>query len=295
MIARRPLTVALAGAAESVSAHRAVLAGLPDRWRATTSDQADAIVIDGGHADWPHRAEAALACGARGLLIASPACTDPTTVVALAEAASAADVVVSIETAYLADAAWKQVLPSLREDAAEAAIIDCLRTVPAPKTEEGEGADLTPYCFDQLGMFEAVVGTLPAVEFMHHTHHQYVLRAETERQILNVAGIRGGARAERLTIDIVGLARRWRIDFQVDAVARPTTVEMMDASGVHIMPSNYQGGRRGAWVELHDAIVSGAPVSYGLGLLVACLRLISPAQGLEHAASRAFERHMSIS
>jgi hypothetical protein len=276
MTQRELLTVALdEGAAGLLSAHRTVLASLPNRWRITDGN-ADVTVIYGGSADWPSRAEAALASGARGMLVTRPDWTDPTTVAALAAAATAADVPITVESAYLADPSWKRALPALRESAAESSLIDSLRIVSTPSAARGERPDILAHCLEQVAVLRTVAGTLTAVAFMQQAPGHYALHGQVGGSVFNAVGIRGGAGANRLTLDLIGLKRTWRVTFDSGAIARPTVVEMVDASGVYTSPANYHTGKRGTWLELHAAITKSAPVSYGLALLGACLRLTAP-------------------
>jgi hypothetical protein len=269
----RPLTVTLDESEDEIAAtHRTVLAGLPDRWRISHA-AADAAVVFGGHIDWPLRAEAALAAGVRGVLVTCPVWTSPTAVAELAAVAAATGVPITVESAYLADPSWKQLLPTLREHAAEAVLVDSLRITPWSASRLRHRQGLSAHCLEHLAVLQTVIGPLHAVAFYQRATEHYALGAESAGRVLNVVGVRGGAGSDQLTVDLVGLARRWRISFDSGAIARPTTVEMMDASGVYTAPAIYETGQRGAWLELHEAMTDAVPVSYDLALLGHCLRL----------------------
>jgi hypothetical protein len=273
-LSKQPLlTVALDESdREIAAAHRTVLAGLPDRWRITQA-AADAAVVFGGHADWPSRAEAALASGVRGVLVTHPVWTNPAVAAALAAEASRAGVWIGVESAYLADPSWKRLVPTLREHAADAVLVDSFRTIPRSRSAVRDRQRLGTYCLEQLAVLKIFVEPLSAVAFSQQAPDLYVLGAESAGRALNVVGVRGGTASDQLTLDLVGLTRRWRVSFDSSAVARPTTIERMDASGTHASPAIYQTGRHGSWLELHEAITRGVPLSYDLALLVECLLL----------------------
>jgi len=275
---KRPqlLTVALDESAEGLAAvHRTILASLPDRWRITRGE-ADAAVVFGGKPDWPSRVETTLAAGSRGVLVTRPTWTDPTTVAALEMARASVGAKIAIESTYLADASWKEVVPVLRTHAAEAVLIDSLRIAPTSTVARDAGPGLVAHCVEQLAVISTVVGSMPAVVFMQRAQGHYALRAESDHRIVNAVGVRGGGEADRLNLEIIGLARSWRVSFDSGAIARPAIVEMTDATGVRALPTNYQGGRRCAWLELHDAIIGTTSISYDLALLSECLRLAAP-------------------
>jgi hypothetical protein len=277
MSRQQVLTVALDEDAEEVAAiHRTILASLPDRWRITRGE-ADAAVVFGGRPDWPSRAETALAAGARGLLVTCPTWTDPTRVTALAVTGESVGARIAVETSYLADVAWKAVVPLLRAHAAEAVLIDSVRIASPGAVAMESGQGLVAQCVEQLAVLTTVVGSLPAVAFMQSSRGHYALRAESSDRIVNAVGVHGGRPgADRLNLEVIGVARSWRISFDSSAIARPTIVEMTDSSGVRALPANYEGGRRCAWLELYDAIIDAAPISYDLRLLGECLRLAAP-------------------
>jgi hypothetical protein len=266
--------------------HRAVLAGLASRWRighATT----DAAVVFGGHHEWPSRASEMLERGVRGLLITGPVWTQPAAVAKLAQRAEASGTHVAVESRFLTDPSWKQILPSLRDRAADAVLVDSLRVVPRTASAAGDERDLGAHCLEQLAVVTTVLGPLPTFPLNEQSDGQYLLSVTSADRAVNVVGIRGGSGSGRLIVDLVGPDARWRIRFDDGALARPTTVETTDASGTHATPPIFETGRRGAWVELHNAITSALPVSYDLALLAACMRLAASTGGVSASMTSA--------
>jgi hypothetical protein len=280
------LTVALDESDDVIVArHLAVLAGLADHWRIHSADP-DVSVVFGSHSDWPLRADAALAAGVRGVLITRPIWTSRAAVRALAAKAAAAGNRIVIESAFLADPSWKKFVPTLREHAPDTVLIDSLRTVPSSTMATSDGQDLGAHCLEQVAIVQTVVGPISEVMLGEQTTEQYALSAEPAGRLINVIGVRSGAASDQLTLDLIGLARRWRVRFDNGAVARPTTVEMMDASGIHAAPLTYETGLRGTWLELHEAITVDGSVSYDLALFDDCLRVFASVAP-EDAAGRA--------
>jgi hypothetical protein len=269
------LTVKLDASDDSIVAtHRAALAGLPDRWRISTA-KTDAAVVYGGHTDWPARAGAELAAGVHGVLVTHPVWTTRAAVETLAAQAATAGARIAVESGYLADPSWKTFLPTLREHATDVVLVDSLRTIRTATTATSDGHDLRGHWLEQLALLQTVVGPLTEVTFSEEAAEHYATVGESAGRVLNVVGVRGGAAPGHLTLDLIGLARRWRVRFIDGAIARPTTVEMMDTSGVQAAPAIYETGRRGTWLELHEAITNNEPVSYDLGLFGESLRLLT--------------------
>jgi hypothetical protein len=273
----QPLSVRLDESDDAVATtHRSVLAGLPNRWRIGEA-ATDAAVVFGGRLDWPSRAGEALASGARGVLITRPVCTSPAEVAELARYAAASGAHAVVESSFLADPAWKRVLPVLRERAAEAVLVDSLRLTPKAQTLRTE--DLNPHCLEQLAVARTVLGQLSTASFRQRTDEHYMLTFESSDRIVNLVGVRGGPGSDQLTIELVSLACRWRVIFHDGAIAQPTTVEMTDGAGRHAASEIFETGRRGSWIELHQAITDDGHLSYDLDILGECLRLIASSAG----------------
>jgi hypothetical protein len=250
------------------SALTPVLATLPDRFRpADTPGSADVIVVAGQHATWPDTVREAVAAGAPAVVLTAPAVVDPEVVRSLAGFVRGR-ALVAVDRAFAADRTWLGARAELTADAATATLVDSVLTVP----EDG-GSVLTAGLLEQLSVVRPLLGALPAPRLLHRGPGHYAVLARAAGPRVTLAGVRSAAGAATLTVDVVGLQRRWGVRFDDTAPGAPTAVAVHDGNGSSVRHPRYETGRRAGWEMLHTAILGGGEVAYSLDDLAADLDL----------------------
>jgi hypothetical protein len=245
-----PLTVAMAGERPVVEQHRAVqfsvavLSSVPDRFRPTVH-AGDVTLVDASVAGWAKKLEAAARQGARGILVAAAGTMDGSDEVrAAAAAAGDAGVVVVADRGQSADRAWRDVAPSWRADAATSALLD--------STASTTDNRLDHVLLEQLALLRAIVG---------RPHH---LRTATlSASAYQITGTAGTVRISlsaapgpnpALAVDLIGVQRRRRAQFDGLGLATPARISEFDQAGARTEPVRYESPHRVAWLELHAAL-----------------------------------------
>jgi hypothetical protein len=255
------------GDSATAAAQRVVLASVPGRFVVTGTGPADVTVVSGRDPRWPDTVARAVDAGARGVLVAAPGLAAPDEVRDLARAV-AGRAVVAVDTAYATDRTWTSAAADVATDAATAAIVDSVVTVP-------DGDVAVDAFLDQLAVVRPLLGRVGDLRLVHRTDRAYVVTAPR----ITLAGVTSAAGRAGLALDVVSVARRWQIRWDGTDLAGPTGVTVHDATGTRTRPLVYESGRRVTWHRLHRAITGDGTVAYPLDVLADDLRVARDLMG----------------
>ncbi len=272
------LTVLLPDDGVAASAHRAVLASLPRRFRVVDGTRADVHVVSGRHASWVAAAQRGVDARVRAIVLTEmPAGTGTRHALnTIASDARAAGIVVGVDQPYATDPAWRSALGELAEASRNAAILDSVITVAA-----GTGAPLDAALLAQLATIRPLLGTGEAALRLRRTETHYVVSGGYGTLAVELAGVVSAAGVAALRIDLVGIEQRCSADLPADTVAEPSRVSRFDATGEHAIRARYEGSRRAGWAGLHAAIESGGRPAYSIVDLLDDLALLDDMALLE--------------
>jgi hypothetical protein len=263
------LTVALdARDAASADTQRSALASVPGGFRIGDGGPADVAVLSGGGADWVGEVARAAHGGVRGILLVRPRPMDAARVREVSRAV-AGRCVVAVDTPYATDPAWVAVAGEVAADAATAAIVDSVVSVPA-----GRDGDLAAALLDQIAVVRPLVGVVDRLCPAHGGDGRYVFVGVTPGPRVSLTGVTSAAGRTGLTLDVVAPARRWGVRFDGTAPARPTRITRYDRSGAYTRPLIWASGHRATWQRLHEALTGGGTVGYSLDQLADDLELV---------------------
>lgn len=239
-----PLAVRLTGAPPLIEQHRAVLSSIPDRMSLADRD-GELILLDASGDGWATRLEVAVRNGTRGILVAAVgAAEDPDAVRAAGLAARGAGVAVVVDRPCSMDRAWREIASEWRRDAGTAALLDST----ASTTDD----ELDQVLLEQLRLVRAIVGRPDRLDT--------VARAVSTYQVAGTAaGVRISLSAGRgpvptLAVDLVGIERRRRVEFDGLGLARPARIMEFDRARARTEPLRYESPHRVAWLDLHAAV-----------------------------------------
>jgi hypothetical protein len=239
-----PFTVAVVGERAVVEQHRAVVASIPDRFRPAVH-AGDVTLVDASVAGWVKKLEAAARQGVRGILVAPAGAADGSDAVRAAGAvARDAGVVVVVDRGRSADRAWHEVAPSWRADAAAAALLDST----ASMTDEG----LDHVLLEQLALVRAVVGRPDRLSTATLSASAYQISGTAGTVRISLSAAPGPDSA--LAVDLIGVERRRRAQFDGLGLAAPARISEFDQAGSRTGPLHYESPHRVAWLELHAAL-----------------------------------------
>jgi len=246
-------TVLILGYGRDALRQRAVLATLPNDFRAVNAGSADVVLVSGRDGT----ADAALdQAGVNALLVTSPSFLSAANRTALA----AVGVPVTIALAY-----DPSLIPACLAGGEEPAILDLTATV-----RNGDPGDLRETLLAQVALARALLGDIVGITCLHATPGSIVLEAEAPSGLRWRMTAQAGLR-NTLAIDRVSRAARARIVVDLDPHGRPAAVETFDTAGSHIAWPVYQSGDRSAWSAL------GGAGGYDLAMLERDLALLPPA------------------
>lgn len=260
----RPLAVDGRGIGPSDDdAVRRHLTSLPDLFR-LVDGPGEVVVIDGSAPEWPDRL-ATVAAQARGIFLTRPG---PCTGAALAAAQSA---LAATRTPLVCPLrlsggdAWRQEVADVRRQAPDLLHI-ALNTLVA---ESGVSSPLFVSLVEQLSLLITVCGGIPNLNMSHRSLTQYAATGVgvsvngdlargappgSSRTVIGVTAIRTQAASAGTTLDLVGVARRWRMRVPGSVTARPATIHRFDGNGLVASRPVYAAPGRRAWVELHQQV-----------------------------------------
>jgi hypothetical protein len=185
---------------------------------------------------------------------------------------------VGVAIGYAAGRAWRQALPRIQADLPAAALLDSV-----VRCTNDRATALPSALVAQLAVVRSLVGPLARIQVVHGTQEQYVATAQVANLLLNLTGVASTWGANTLRIDLVGQQRRWWVQLNGDALARPGEIVRFDASGAHAEPPLYESPHRVSLIELHAALSEGSRLNYTLADLADDLELagaISTSQSL---------------
>ncbi len=234
------------------AALRTVLASVPARFRVTTEQDADVVVLAGVQPDWTRRLATAIAAGIRGVLIVRP---------------------------FAADRAWNTALPQIKADAPAATLLDSVVTF--------DGVSPVTALVEQLAAVRGILPALEPLEAAHRSDNQYVVSGRAESVAVSLTGLRSPLSGYELSLNMVGPQQRWRVRIGGDEVARPSELVRFDGAGAHTQPVLYESPHRAALLALHAALTDGSPLAYTLADLADGLDMaaaIGPLTSRRHGA-----------
>lgn len=231
------LTAALDPTGEAASGlHRTVLASLPSRFRTTTGQDADIMLISGDQPGWRDRA---LAPGdARALMISG---TRALTAAAARALIKESGIPITGCPTYASGNAWATALPQLTADMTASAVLDSVSVAPS----------LHAALVDQLAVIRPPLGRPHDLATAHASRGCYVLAGVVGGVAVTPAGTLSGAR--RLDLDLVGATRHWHARVDPVALASPARISVRAADGEYALPPLYEGPLRAAWAALTHA------------------------------------------
>jgi hypothetical protein len=250
------------------AALRTVLASVPARFRVTTEQHADVVVLAGVQPDWTRRLGTAIAAGIRGVLIVRPGPANSDEVRELARRAAPEATLVGVDVGFAADRAWNTALPQIKADAPAATLLDSVVTF--------DGVSPVTALVEQLAAVRGILPALEPLEAAHRSDNQYVVSGRAESVAVSLTGLRSPLSGYELSLNMVGPQQRWRVRIGGDEVARPSELVRFDGAGAHTQPVLYESPHRAALLALHAALTDGSPLAYTLADL---------ADGLDMAAA----------
>ncbi|MEU4227811.1 hypothetical protein AB0F17_26280 [Nonomuraea sp. NPDC026600] len=185
----------------------------------------------------------------------------------LADRAAAAGVPVVVAATWALNPAITAAADTLRQDLAQAALIELTATVPPGRPP----ADIL---LDQLALLRTALGPATDVELLQADDHGHTAHARLGHVPVHLAAAispRGTARAR---LSLLGPAVQWRVSFPDPATARPADVVRADAHGERRLPTLYENAVRASWRALHAAVTDGAAPPYCLRDLADDLHLL---------------------
>ena len=239
-----PLTATFAGTQQVVEQHRAVLSSIPARFR-PTEHAGDVALVDASVAGWTKKLEAAAQQGARGVLVASAGTVDSSGEVRAAAAVAVdAGMVVVADRGRPADRVWRDVAPSWRTDAAASAFLD--------STASTTDNRLDHILLEQLALVRAIIGRPHHLRTATLSASAYQITGAAGTLRISLSAAPGPDPA--LAVDLIGVQRRRRAQFDGLGLATPARISEFDQAGARTEPVRYESPHRVAWLELHAAL-----------------------------------------
>jgi len=235
---------------------RAILASVPARFRSTTDQRPDVVVLAGVQPDWTRRLDAAIAAGIRGVLVVRPGWGNSTELRDLARRAAREATLVGVDIGFAADRAWNTVLPQITADAPTATLLDSLVTFDGVLPETA--------FVEQLAVIRGILPALEPLEVAQRSDDQYVVSGRCENVAVSLTGLRSPLSGYELSLNMVGSQQRWRVRIGGDELARPSEITRFDSTGAHAQPMLYESPHRAALLELHAALTDGTPLAHTL-------------------------------
>ncbi|MGO1973368.1 MAG: hypothetical protein ACTH2Q_10470 [Propionibacteriaceae bacterium] len=246
-----PLPVEIRG--ERQPQCNAVLETLASLPRSFSQQPRDPEVTAVCAAQWIAAAHAAIQAGRRAIVIMEPGESDPVEVLALADAAAEAGVLVRLARRWACNPAAASFHHQDSEIGA-AVLVDSHAVL---DDEWTIGEALTAHLDLLASAFEA------SLSIRHHAHttQGYLLSGLLRRQAsetpLHVVGSRSSAVATRVRVRELTADGRRALHLDKATTAAPGLALVSDATGRHLLPTQYESGHREVWRSLHDQLGSG--------------------------------------
>lgn len=230
------------------------MASLPATFGPAPGEQpADVLVVAGG-AGWSREAAAAVAAGARGIVVANPV---PEATAELAAAADAAGTAVVLDLRWASNPAL--VAGSSRPDARDAvrsamgtaALLDSV-AASVPGTEPRE------LLAEHLAALLAVTGQLAGVRVVRHDTTGYTVSGRLANGApFTAQGVLTAARPAGVDIRLYTTDGGVAVQVPDPDAAWPATVRVTGAQGELLLPTLYESAHRSAWRRLKDHLGAG--------------------------------------
>lgn len=242
------MTPALSVRVSTGSPHRAVLATLPNRFRATTLDASIIVIERGGAAAAP-----ALLAGSTAMaFLADPAAFAPDTLDALVAACGGRAMGFALQAAT---ALSNEAVALLSEDGDDLPfIVDCVG-----ETDGADEAALRSALLEQMMLVEAMAGPITDATLLLRDSGQIIVRLDLASGWTGVRITARQARRVRFTLHAVSPTCRRTIEILPDPQAHPARVAVHDRAGTRMAPPLFQGGYRRSWIDFHAAIRGDTP------------------------------------
>jgi hypothetical protein len=252
----------------TVALLRTILASLPARFRLTTGQHADVVVLAGVQPDWTRRLATAIAAGSRGALIVRPGPASSSEVRDLARRAAAEATLVGVDLGFAAGRTWQKALPQIKADAPTATLLDTVVTF--------DGVSPATAFVEQVAAVRSILPELQPLEVAQRSNTQYLVSGRSASVAISLTGLRSPLSGYELSLDMVGPHQRWRVRIGGDELARPSEIVRFDRDGAHAQPLLYESPHRAALLDLHTALTDGTPLAYTLADLADDLDWAAP-------------------
>lgn len=239
---------------------------------AESAEPGELVAVDGRGDGWAGYLAAALASGARGVLLVAPAPgADPDVVAALAGEASARGVSVVVQTAWATDPGVDAYAEAVGDDLADTVLFDVLSTV---DSADPDRPTLPAMMLDQLQLLRALGLQLSAVAVSRWLPGSVTVIGSVGGGTAVLTAVVGGGSAAHIRFTARGSATESQLVVYGSADARPAEAELTGASGTLRLPSLYESAARAAWRRLHTSVTRSEPLDELTGL-AADLRLLA--------------------
>ena len=249
-------TVSASTTARDAGAVTETMASLPATFGPTPGNQpgtADVLVIAGG-SGWTAEAAAAIAAGARGVIVANPLPEDTTE---LAAAAGAAGTVVVLDLrwasspALVGEPANPDARGAVRSALGTAVLLDSVATA-VPGTEPQH------LLAEHLAALLAVCGPLDGVRLLRRDATGYTLGGRLANGApFTAQGVLTAARPAGVDIRLYTADGGVAVQVPDPEAAWPAEVRVTGAHGELLLPTLYESAHRSAWRRMKDHLRAG--------------------------------------
>ncbi|WDF74374.1 hypothetical protein [Novosphingobium sp. KACC 22771] len=241
-----PLTIA-AEAPGLQQRLRKTLASLPLSYRAPEEGGSAAVMLIAGQGDWTARATAAVDAGARAIIIADPGMTAANAVLALADRAEQAGVVVELAERYAGD-------PTLLRHCAD--LVQHLATTSTILINQVGDLALPLQAVLDMVRTARALGQSLVLTHIWHTPHAVVVRGLAGEKLFEGLATAGSAGTGQ-RIDALGFGRTLRLALRGDGSASPADLRIANAKGERKLPQVFESVDRAAWQRALTAVRNG--------------------------------------
>jgi hypothetical protein len=230
------------------------LATLPQSFRAEGDVATAKAVLIAGTGDWATRAALAIETGARAVIVTDPGITEPDAVLALADRADEAGVVVELAERYAGDPTLLRHRPDLIQHLAATSTILI--------SQVGDFATPADAALDMVRTLRALGQTLRVTHIWQTTHCVLVRGTAADKLFEGIATASSAGTSQQ--IEALGFGRTLRLSLRGDGSARPSDLRLANAKGERRLPQVFESVDRAALLRTLTAVRNGRPENEAL-------------------------------